>query len=225
QLGFYDLLGVVPSAARVGHKDGLVQAEQGNGNQITNKEIRFGERKRERREKHYQKDIEHAFLRVLRTNLDHFLAVGYGSLCYAFQPNIGFDEFHRAIGAGGDRLHGSSGKPIDDGAARDQAEQEGGVENGEVRQQLRLQLVGQRHDDGENHGRCAHYGSPDQHGLGCRLERVTSTVVLFHIVFALFEVRLESEILLDFAVDVGDAFDGRKLEHRLSIIGDGAVGV
>jgi len=39
QLDLDDLLRVVPRAAGVGHEDSLIQAEQGNGDQVADKEV------------------------------------------------------------------------------------------------------------------------------------------------------------------------------------------
>ena len=100
QFHFDDLLGVVPRAARVGHEDGLVQAEDGNRDQVADKEERFHESEGQGAEEDGQKDVEHAFLRVLGADLDDFLAVGNRGFLDAFQLDIGFDELHRAIGAG-----------------------------------------------------------------------------------------------------------------------------
>ena len=48
QLDLHDLLRVVPGAAGIGHEDGLVQAEEGDRDQIADKEVGFDERERER---------------------------------------------------------------------------------------------------------------------------------------------------------------------------------
>src|SRR5439155_26906604 len=70
KLRLHDLLRVVPCAAGVGHEDRLVEAEQGDGNQITDKEVRIKESKTERCEKHREEDIEHSPLGILRADLD-----------------------------------------------------------------------------------------------------------------------------------------------------------
>src|SRR6266576_3331168 len=57
QLGLDDLLGVVPSAARVGHEDGLVETEQRDRDQVADEEVRLEERERERCEKDGQEDV------------------------------------------------------------------------------------------------------------------------------------------------------------------------
>ena len=88
-----------------------------------------------------EEDVEHALLRVLRADLHHFLAVGDGGLGGAFQFDVGLDELHRAVSAGGNGLHGSAGEPVDHRAARDQAQQERRVQNRQVREQFRLQAL------------------------------------------------------------------------------------
>ena len=79
------------------------------------------------------------------------------------------DEFHRAICAGGDRLHGCAGEPINHRAAGNQTQQEGRVEDGEVGK-VGGQAVGERHNDGEDHSGRADDRSADQHWLGGCLE-------------------------------------------------------
>ena len=65
QLDFDDLLGVVPGAAGVGHEDGLVEAEDGDGDQVADEEERLDEREGQRGEENGDEDVEHALLRVL----------------------------------------------------------------------------------------------------------------------------------------------------------------
>ena len=43
QLHFDNLLGVVPGGARIGHEDGLVEAEDGDGDQVADEEERLQE--------------------------------------------------------------------------------------------------------------------------------------------------------------------------------------
>ena len=137
QLGLDDLLGVVPRPAGVGHEDCLIETEQRDRNQIADEEIRLEERERQSGEEHRQEDVEHPLLGVLRADLHDLLAVGDRGLSRAFELDVGLDEFHSAVGAGCDGLHGSAGEPIDDRAAGDQAEQERRMENRQVRKQIR----------------------------------------------------------------------------------------
>ncbi len=84
-----------------------------------------------------EEDVEHALLRVLGADFHHLLAVGDRGLLRAFQLDVGLDELDRAISAGGDRLRGSAGEPVDHRAAADQAEQEGRVQQRELRRRSR----------------------------------------------------------------------------------------
>src|SRR5579863_2155179 len=68
QLDLDDFLRVVPCAAGVGHEDGLVQAENRDGNQVADEEERFDERERQRGEKYRDEDVQHAHLRVFRAD-------------------------------------------------------------------------------------------------------------------------------------------------------------
>jgi hypothetical protein len=169
QFGFDDLLGVVPRGAGVGHEDCLVEAEDRNRDQVADKEERLHEGEGQGPEEDGDKDVEHALLRVLGADLDHLLAVGDRGLFRAFELDVGLDELHGAIGASGHGLHGCAGEPIDHRAAGNQAQEEWSVQQ---RQLLHIpgQPVGQGHDDGEDHGGCAHYGGADQHRLGVALK-------------------------------------------------------
>ena len=95
-----------------------------DGNQVADEEERLDEGERQRDEEHREEDVEHALLRVLGADLDHLLAVRDRRLLHAFELDVGLDELHRAVGAGGDRLGGGAGEPVDHGAAGDQAQQE-----------------------------------------------------------------------------------------------------
>ena len=50
----------------------------------------------------------------------------------AFQLDVLLDEFHGAVGAGGDGLGAGAGEPVDDRAAGDQAQQERRVHQREL---------------------------------------------------------------------------------------------
>ena len=105
QLYFYDLFRVVPGAAGICHEDGLVKAEQRDGNQISDKEVGLQARKSQGGEKDRQEDVEHSSLRILGADFDDLLAVLHGSpFCAAVQLDVLFDEFNRAVGPGGNRL-------------------------------------------------------------------------------------------------------------------------
>ena len=56
----------------------------------------------------------------------------------AFSPppselDVALDELHGAVGAGGDRLDGGAGEPVDDGAAGDEPQEEERVQDREAR--------------------------------------------------------------------------------------------
>ena len=73
-----------------------------------------------------------------------------------------------------------AGEPVDDAAAANQAQQEGGVENGEIGDGGGVgQPLGQRQDDGKDQGGGADDGGADEHGLGGGLEGVAGAVVVF----------------------------------------------
>src|SRR5205807_1819033 len=125
QLDLHDFLGVVPGAAGVGHEDGLIQAEDGDRDQVADEEERFYEGERQRDKENAEKDVEHAGLRVLGADFNNLFAVGHRRFLHAFQLDVALDEFHRAISAGSHRLHGSAGEPIDDRPTAYQLEHKG----------------------------------------------------------------------------------------------------
>ena len=99
------------------------------------------------------------------------------------------------------------------------------MQNRQIGQALGFQTVGQRHDDGEDHGGGADYGRSDQHRLGGGFEGIAGAVVFLQVVLAFLEVGLKSEIFLDLAFDVRNLLDSGKLENRLSVVGDRPVGI
>ena len=195
QLDFDDFLGVVPGAAGVGHEDGLVQAEDGDREQVADEEERLDEGEGERGEEDGDEDVEHALLRVLGADFDDLLAVGDAGGGCAVELDVGLDEFDRAVGAGGDGLRGGAGEPVDHGAAGDQAEDERRVEEREL-VDVFGEAVGQGHDDREDHRGGADDRGADQHGLGGGFEGVAGAVVGFEHFLGALEVHVDVVVLL-----------------------------
>src|SRR6266699_3584420 len=98
---------------------GLVQAKDGDGEKITDKEEGFDAGESQRGEKHGDEDVQHALLRVLGADLDDFFAVGDAGGSGAFELDVGFDEFHRAVRARGHGLRARASEPVNHGAAGD----------------------------------------------------------------------------------------------------------
>ena len=161
----------------------------------------------------------------MRADFHHLLGIGDGRLVGAIELDVLLDELHRAIGAGGDRLRAGAGEPVDDRAAGDQAEQEWRVHQGDLDHHVLLQPVGERHDGGEDHGGGADHGGADQHRLGSGLEGVARAIVLFQVLLGLFEVRLETEVLLEVGFDAGEGLDGGEFVDGLRVVGDRAVAI
>ena len=224
QLDLDDLLGVVPSGAGVGHEDGLVKAEDGDGDEVADEEEGLDEGEGQGGEEHRDEDVQHALLRVLRADLHDLLAVRDRSPLHPFQPDVGLDELHGAVGAGGHRLGGSAGEPVDHGPAGDQAEDERGVEEREL-VHAGGEAVRQRHDDRKDHGGGPNDGGADEHRLGRGLEGVARAVVFFQQMLGALEVHVHVEVLLEFSLDSGNLLDQRKLVDGLRVVGHRAVGV
>src|ERR1700728_3584767 len=98
---FDDLLSIVPGSAGVGHENCLVKAEDSDGNEVADEEERFDEGKSQRTEEDGDKDIQHAFLRILGADLYNFLAVGDRGFHHTIEFDVGFDELDGAVSPGG----------------------------------------------------------------------------------------------------------------------------
>ena len=80
------------------------------------------------------------------------------------------------------------------------------------------QLLGEVHDDREDHRRRTHHGRANQNWLRGRLESVAGTIIFFEEVLRLLELDIESEFAADFFLDVRDAFNQRQLVNRLGVV-------
>src|SRR6185369_18017232 len=92
----------LPGAAGIGHEDGLVEAEDGDGEEIADEEVRLDEGESECGEKDGDENVEHALLRVFGADFHNLLAVGDAGRGCSIELDVGFDEFNGAVGAGGD---------------------------------------------------------------------------------------------------------------------------
>src|SRR4029077_15575834 len=224
QLDLDDLFCVVPGSAGVSHEDGLIEAEDGDGNQVADEEERLDEAEGQRGKKYRDENIQHALLRIERANLDHFFAVCDGGPVCAFELDIGFDEFAGAIGPGGDGLRGSAGEPINHGAAGDEAEEKRGVQKRKL-----VHIFGdamrEGHDDGENHGGCADHCRADQNRLSGSLKGVPGAVVGFQQILGATEIHVHVEVFFELLLDVGNLLDQGKFIDGLRVVRHRAVGI
>src|SRR5579859_4686530 len=224
QLHLYNFLGVVPCAARVGHKDGLIKAEGGDRNQVADEEERLDKGKGQGGEKHSDEDVQHALLGILGADFHNLFAVGHRCLGGPVQFDRRFNELHRAVGARGDGLGAGAGKPVNHGAAGNKAQHKRRVQKRELGH-IRRQSVGERHDDGEDHRGGAHHRGADQNRLGGGLERIARTVVGLQHFFGQAEIHVHVIVPLEFLPNVRNLFDLRKLIDRLRVVRHRAVGI
>ena len=197
QVDLDDLLRVVPRAPGVGHVDRLIQAEDRDRHQVADEQEGLDEGQGQRDEEDRQEDGEHPLLGVLGADLDHPAGVLHrGPLRPGVQVDGLLDEGHRPVGARGDRLDGGPGEPEDDGAPGDQAQEEGGVHEGQVLDAA-AQVVGQADNDGEDHGGGAHDRGADEDGLGGGLEGVAGAVVVLQEVLGPLPPGGEAEVSAD----------------------------
>ena len=226
ELGLHDLLRVVPGAAGVGHEDGLVQAEQRDGDQVADEEVRLDEGEGQRGEEDDEEDVEHALLRVLGADLHDLLAVGHRGLRGALELDVRLDELHRPVGAGGHGLGRGAGEPVDHRAAGDEAEQERRVQDREVRRAARAGAPAVSARMIEKIIVVAPTTAvPMSTGLAVALKVLPAAVVLLEVLLGQLEVGREAEVALDLGLDAGDLLDGRELVDRLGVVGHRAVGV
>ena len=221
------LLGVVPGAAGVGHEDRLVEAEERDRDQVADEEERLEAGERQRREEHRQEDVEHALLRVLGADLDHPLASRRPRPSWpsASRRMLLLDELDGAVGAGGDRLGGGAGEPVDDGAAHDQAEQEGRVQERElarcpwsdpsvrIRMSEKISVVAPT------------TAVPMSTGLAVALKVLPAPSLASRKCLPRSKAGSKPKSLLISSLDAGQRLDGRQLVDRLRVVGDRAVGV
>src|SRR5437899_2041684 len=96
-LHFDDFLGVVPGAAGVSHENGLIKAEDRDGEKVADEKEWLDESESQRSKKNGDENVQHALLRVLGANLDDLLAVRHAGCRGTFQFDVGLDEFHSAV--------------------------------------------------------------------------------------------------------------------------------
>ena len=113
EIHFNDFFCIVPSATRVSHEDRLVETENRNRDQVPDKVEGFNEREGKSGKENCEKDVEHAFLCILRANLHDLLTVSNRSLCDPFQLYIRLDELDRPICSRGYRLRRCACEPVD----------------------------------------------------------------------------------------------------------------
>ncbi len=85
--------------------------------------------------------------------------------------------------------------------------------------------MGERHDDGENHGGGADYGGTDQHRFGRSFKGVACAIILFQHVLGAFEVNVDVVVSLQFALDIRHLLDQRQFVHRLCVVRHRSVGI
>ena len=139
----------------------------------------------------------------MRANKHDLLAVFHGRFFNPFEPDVSLDELNRAIGARSYRLRGSACEPVDHRAARNQAQHKRSMEQRQTVDCCSIgQLVGQHHDDREDHRRGPDHRGADQYRLGRRLEGVACAIILFQQVLGAGEVDVHVEVFLDLRFDV-----------------------
>src|SRR5207248_5819838 len=114
-----------------------VQPEERDRYQIADEEVGLDEREGQRREEYREEDVEHALLCVLGADLDDLLRVRDGRLGRALEMNVRLDELDGAVGTGRDGLRRRAREPVNDRAARNQAEEER-----RMKQREELQILG-----------------------------------------------------------------------------------
>ena len=97
------------------------------------------------------------------------------------------------------------------------------MKNGQVGDEFRLQAVGERHDDRENHRRRADDCRSDQNRLRRCLEGISGAVILLEEMLCSAELRVEPVVVPELLLNSRLLLDERELENRLCVVGDRAV--
>ena len=230
EIHFDDFLGVVPRAAGIGHENGLKQTEESDADEVADEEVSIEEGQRQGKAEHDDENVPHPLLGINGADADDFLAVllrGRGGR----EVHVFLDVNHRAIRAGNHRLAGGPGEPVNDRATHNQAQNNFGLDYaqgvndgferaGQFRGQLDVIHVLQQHDDAEHHRGRAHDRRADEHRLGRGFESVARAVAFFELILGVFKIRVETEIALDFSLDVFARLDLAQFIDRLGIVRD-----
>ena len=193
QVHLDDLLGVIPAAAGIGHENRLEEAEEGDGDEITDEEVGVEEGEPQGHEEDHDEDVDHPLLGIDRTDLDDLLAVLDGGFILV-QFDMILDVDDRLIGTRHDGLDGGAGEPVDHAAAHEQAQDDLRLDEAQFRDHVSEETL-QQDDDPENHRRRADDGGADEDRFGGGLEGVAAAVGGLQIVFRLFEIRFDAEVL------------------------------
>ena len=218
-----NFLGVVPRAAGVGHEDGLKQAEEGDGDQVGDEEVRVEKGQAERQGEDDDEDVDHAFLRVDGADFHDLFGVGERG-GGGVQFDVVLNEDNSPISAGDDRLGAGAGEPIDDRAAHEQAEDDRRLHEAELGDDIAKGLL-QQHDDAEDHGGGAHDGGADEDGFGGGLEGVAGPVAFFQLALGIGEIGFERELFFNFTGNVREGFNAAQFINGLGVVGDRAEAV
>ncbi len=190
QIDFNNLFAVIPATAGIGHEDCLIKTEEGDTDQITDKEVGVKECQRQTHKEDHDEDVDHTLLSILGTNLNDFL--GVFNRCFFFiQIDILLNKHNGLIGTGGNCLYGSARKPVNDCAAHQQAQNDLRLNQRKFRDNISEETF-QHDDDTENHGGGADNGGSDQHGFGCRFKGIPRTIGRFQKVLGQFKIRCNS---------------------------------
>ena len=109
-------------------------------------------------------------------------------------------------------------------AAHEQAQDDLRLDEAEIGDDVAEEAL-QQDDDAEDHGGGADDGGADEHRLGRGLEGVARAVGRLEIVFRLFEVRFDAEVLPDDLFGVLAAFDHGEFIDGLGVVRDRAEAV
>jgi len=225
QLHLHDLLRVVPASAGIRHVDRHVEPEHRDRDQVADKEDRVeaGECKRQREDD--RKDVDHPVLGILRADFHNGIAVLGGCPVRVAELDVALDVIDRAVGAGGHRLAGCAGEPVDDRPAHHEPEDDPRIHDAQVGKIRPPEVVFQHEDEREDHRRRPDNRCSDQHRLGGGFERVAGSVVVLEQEFPHLKIRGEPEVALDLILDTGNLLDGGELEDGLRVVRHGAVAV
>jgi hypothetical protein len=174
-------------------------------------------------EENGDENVQHAFCAYCVQISTTFL-LSRRRLFDAFELDVGLDEFHGAIGAGGDGLGGSAGEPVDHRAAGDDAQQKRRVQDGEFVHVFVMPLVSAMMME-KIMVVAPTTAVPISTGLAVALKVLPAPSFSSSRSLGALEVYVDAKSFLSLLLDVGNGFDQRKLIDRLRVVGDRAVGI
>ncbi len=200
QIDFNYLFCIIPGTTSVCKKYCLEKSEECDCYKIADKEIWVEEGKRQSKEEHDNKDIEHTLLCILGTYLNNLFAVFYRCLRLV-EVYVLLDKDDRPISTCCNRLCRSASKPVDNCTSHEKAKYYLGVNKAQRCNDIAIHIFEQYYDT-KYHCCCPNDCCTNKNRFGSSLECISSAVSLFKIVFGSIEIGFKTEILFNLCPNI-----------------------